>query len=135
MLYLIFVNIHWYTTTLFRPVKSTPKNAKNSQNWSKGAKIGQSQAGRGSRDNYELWNYEIVFVPVFSGDVFFIKLIRQNENFIIFHNIFFFKFLQILRNMLYTHFIFLLRECWLMLPTLLICNSQEAPNRNSYCII
>ena len=35
---------------------------------------------------------EIAFVPVFSRDVFFIKLLWQNENFIIFHNNFFFKF-------------------------------------------
>ena len=44
-------------------------------------------------------------------------------------------FLQIFKNMLYIRVIFLLRECWIMLPTLLICNSQEATNRHSYCII
>ena len=115
--------------------KNTPKNAKNSQNWPKGAKKGQSQSGRGGRDiiSYRLFRkLEIAFVPVFSRDVFFIKLIWQNENFIIFHNIF---FLQIFKNMLYIRVIFLLRECWIMLPTLLICNSQEATNRHSYCII
>ena len=64
---------------------------KNSQNWPKGAKKGQSQAGRGGRDiiSYRLFRkLEIAFVPVFSRDVFFIKLIWQNENFIIFHNFF-----------------------------------------------
>ena len=81
------------------------------------------------------WNYEIVFVPVFSKDVFFIMLIWQNE-ILSFSTIFFlFKFLQIFKNMLYIHFIILLRECWLLLPTLLICNSQETPNQHSYCII